>query len=120
MENKRNCPDCKKDFTYEVPAGYSDNRKYCEPCGTNRKNLWDARNIDNLSKNQPVPVNPEVVKIEPMPEKKEYHLTDEAIRSNALRCTIEYFSTPEVLEEDEFTFWDKVKEFEKYIRGKHE
>ena len=38
---------------------------------------------------------------------KEFHLTEEAIRSNALRCAIEL--------RDDFD-WRKVKEFEEYIR----
>lgn len=54
--------------------------------------------------------------VEEKPKAKEYHLTDEAIRSNALRCAIEFYksmgndwSTVEAI--------DLAKKFEEYIRN---
>ena len=47
--------------------------------------------------------------------KKSYELTDGNIRIGALTCAIAIFSGP--INSNEVGFWDRVKEFEEYIRN---
>ena len=97
MENKLYCKNCNKN---EVPAY---RKTLCDGCAKFMKEEYEAKKQSVPEK----PVEPEV--------SVGYHLTEENIRSNALRCAIEYFFSPEQAEKDQF--WYKVKEFEKYIRG---
>ena len=80
--------------------------------------------IDEINKDKPKTVDeqslrPEVVK---MYEKharpvKEFHLTDEAIRSNALRCAIELFNKLEGVSTTIKGTMDLARGFEEYIRN---
>lgn len=80
MDKTKSCAECQKEFTYyfNEEAGYPDKRKYCDECKEIKAKAWEARQNGQAS--------------QPTMEKgqaKEFHLTDEAINSNALRCAIE-------------------------------
>ena len=128
-ENKINaiCQECGKQFEYNLKPGYP--RKYCVECSEIKKASYAAKqpvsqDEQKFNEDMQVPVtkpgqigmgdpNRAAEKLEIMPKSapiKEFHLTEEAIRSNALRCAIEM----KIQGRD---MWSVVKEFEEYIRN---
>ena len=81
-----NCAECNKEVEYEPPKNYPDKRKYCTDCSAKKKATWEA--AKNKVKEE---FTPEVI---PMNEKKtpqndaapikEFHLSPEQVRTNAL------------------------------------
>ena len=100
-----NCAECNKDYTYEPPRGFADNRKYCLTCSA-KKNAEFTGN----------PPNPgTLINEETTTETKDngFHLTPEQCRSNALASAIE--TTREMQGNLQQTILDLAKIYEKYI-----
>lgn len=77
---KRECPDCGNGFEYTPNPNFADKRKYCDDCGTIRKESWNAKNGKTEAKPNPVA---KVVQTAPKRE-FEAHLSVEQVRTNAL------------------------------------
>jgi len=109
MTATRICDNCGKEFSYEPPVGYPDKRKYCDECSAIKKAEWAAK--QGQTSPQPQKVQPEAPK-----QAKSYHLTDEAIRSNALDSAIHYIisQTLQITPEQAVKM---AKIFEVYIRN---
>lgn len=95
------CAECNVEFTYEENPKYP--RKYCLNCSAKKKKEY-AEVVEPGFDDTPIPA--------PKKDKngKEFHLTEEAIRSNALRCAVEWCRNTGI------DFWKEVKAFEEYIR----
>ena len=109
-----NCADCNVVYEYEPAKGYPDKRKYCANCSEKKKQSWEGR-----------PENPEPTKAEPAGaevvdmtgtvssgDQSLFNLSDGNIRIGALNAAIATGSS-----ENDPNFWNKVKEFEEYIRN---
>ncbi len=70
----KNCAECNSQFSYTPPTGFADNRKYCDKCSALKKAAWDNKPV-------PAPVNKPV---------KEFHLSPEQVRTNALTMAIKW------------------------------
>jgi len=115
------CQECNEQFEYVLKPGYP--RKYCFKCSEAKKASYaekfksdDEIKFDkDMSNEAPIPVERpgEAAKTAENGSVKEYHLTQEAQRSNALRCAIEWDAKHGLMTFDEF--WGKVKEFKEYI-----
>ena len=114
-EKTINCAECGNSFTYTPNPNYTDRRKYCTPCGVKKNEEWLA----NLESTKDIVQEP-VKGVWPIPEDKpktngfKIKLTEENIRIGALHETQIWYGDRDVMEED---FWNKVKEFEEYIRN---
>ena len=102
-----NCAECNKEVQYEPVKGYPDKRKYCFSCSEKKKQTWEAKTEPTVSGTttmeanvETVPMNNEVRGIEiadvienvkkQVVKAKEFHLSPELIRSNALECAISF------------------------------
>ena len=61
-----------------------------------------------------IPKNPEIA--QPQASKKEYKLTEENIRSNALSCAIAYWGLMKEKERENMNIFEMAKLMEPYIR----
>lgn len=121
MEKTINCEECNVEFTFEENPKYP--RKYCLNCSAKKKKSYADMNVKYAEPHTegygaPVEkINTSVGKYESKPKNgKEYHLSTEAVRSNALACAI-----------DMTKIWDRessagnilglAKDFEEWING---
>lgn len=83
---KRECPDCGNGFEYTPNPNFADKRKYCDDCGTIRKESWNAKNGKTEAKTSPAQQAPTVRNTPLGAPKREFeaHLSVEQVRTNAL------------------------------------
>jgi len=105
-EQKMNCADCGQEFSFTPNPNFT--RKYCPACGQKRKDSWKQK------QNQTLPTANTQQASQPQASIKEYHLTDEAIRSNALSSAVK-FNRNENISIDGILVLAKT--FEKFIRN---
>ena len=119
-EKTINCENCSVEFTFEENPKYP--RKYCLNCSAKKKKQYAEK--DTVSKTvdefgAPVERIMEKLTDDKKPSKptngKEYHLSPEQVRSNALSCAIEVGKKGNEFED--MTLLDLAKQFEKWING---
>lgn len=118
-----NCADCNVEYTYEPAKGYPDKRKYCANCSEKKKLTWEAKGEPTVSgtmeittdadakvvkMNEPYIQGPGNEKIYPASPKKEFHLSPEQVRTNAIDLVIKATQGAGIS-------WELVKEVEDYL-----
>ena len=86
-EKTINCAECNVEFTFEENPKYP--RKYCLNCSAKKKQEWGGKGDQKYSKEG---YGAPVEKVGTQMARngtKEYHLSPEQVRSNALSCAIE-------------------------------
>lgn len=140
MTKTINCAECNVEYTYEPVKNYPDKRKYCANCSEAKQKQWEQKGstaadvevvdmsdtvsggseYETVKMNEPVTVAPKGVYVNLAEKpKKSYELTDGNIRIGALTNAVQ-ISNNVAMSERPYTneiFWDKVKEFEEYIRN---
>ena len=125
MEKTINCENCNVEFTFEENPKYP--RKYCLNCSAKKKQEWDGKGDQKYSKSgygAPVKKPTEMFGgIEPK-STKEYHLSPEQVRSNALESSINVINgknimdgTKDVKELTTQMFLNLAEKFEEWING---
>ena len=100
------CQECGKQFEYELNPKYP--RKYCFECSAAKKASYEAEFQEDV----PVVKPGEPAKTQPEAPGKEYHLTQESQRAEALRCAIEVNKTGNPTD-----LMEIAKKFKEYIEN---
>ena len=116
-----NCAECNVEYSYEPNPNYPDKRKYCANCSEKKKASWDERTepiAETVPMNPPVDYRESALKaVDKAYPKKEFHLSPEQVRTNALECAIAIYNLP--LKPKEFTgditIMSVAKAFEEYL-----
>ena len=110
-EKTINCENCSVEFTFEENPKYP--RKYCLNCSAKKKQEWDGKGDQKYSKGgYGAPIErPEAPKTS-----KEYHLSPEQVRSNALSSAIEW-SKRDAEREVDIDIRKLAEKFVKWING---
>ena len=126
-EKTINCAECNVEFTFEENPKYP--RKYCLNCSAEKKKEFKVMSKTEAKVTPDAEMGAPVEKINSSgrpyeslpqgtfsPKSKEYHLSPEQVRSNALDLAIKSVKGFEK-EFSKERFWEIVKEFEEWING---
>jgi len=125
-EKTINCAECNVEFTFEENPKYP--RKYCLSCSAKKKKQYaekDEKYAEPHTEGYGAPVEQIGATTEEKAVRvawktgngaKEYHLSPEQVRSNALDLAIKSVKGFEK-EFSKERFWEIVKEFEEWING---
>ena len=114
-----NCAECNVEFTFEENPKYP--RKYCLNCSAKKKKEWGGNGDQKYSKagytpsntgGYGAPVEKITGEIRTKSNGKEYHLSPEQVRSNALSSAINWLTDANM-----DGLLATAKEFEEWING---
>jgi hypothetical protein len=85
-----NCAECNAVYQYEPSPNYPDKRKYCANCSEKKAQTWEARGEPTEPVAETVSMNLPVGKEFTAKPIKEFHLSPEQVRTNALNLALKW------------------------------